>query len=65
MARRLSVDNWANALFTDINTTKNELLGIWDEMALTEEQRSVRLKDSETYVKNLLKEMVGFLRAFG
>ncbi|KAE9555572.1 hypothetical protein FO519_001243 [Halicephalobus sp. NKZ332] len=58
MARRLSVDNWANSLFTDINTTKNELLGIWDEMALTEEQRTIRLKDSETYVASERDQVV-------
>uniref|UniRef100_A0AC34QI97 Protein regulator of cytokinesis 1 n=1 Tax=Panagrolaimus sp. JU765 TaxID=591449 RepID=A0AC34QI97_9BILA len=56
--RRQSVDNWANQLFNVISQTKVDLNNIWDEMSLSEDQRQSRLLDSQTFVKNLLEEMI-------
>lgn len=58
MSRRTSVDNWANKLFSRITHTRDELFQLWTEMALTEEQQTSRLSQSEAAVLELLETMV-------
>uniref|UniRef100_A0A914XVU8 Uncharacterized protein n=1 Tax=Panagrolaimus superbus TaxID=310955 RepID=A0A914XVU8_9BILA len=58
--RRLSVDHWQSSLVTRIDNAKDLLSGLWDEMALSEEQRKERLQDSEKLVFDLLDNMVKY-----
>uniref|UniRef100_A0A914QN81 Uncharacterized protein n=1 Tax=Panagrolaimus davidi TaxID=227884 RepID=A0A914QN81_9BILA len=58
--KRFSVDHWQTSLVTRINNAKDSLSELWDEMALSEEQRKERLQDSEKLVFDLLDNMVKY-----